>query len=98
MKPLKPSMREKKRYILIEGKNIEKNVENAILDFTGTLGLSKAGLKWIETKKNRGILSVNREFVDKAIASFVVYPERIRVQKISGTLKSLRGFSQRKVK
>ena len=91
MKPLKPSQKENKRYLLIKGK--VEDVEKSILDFIGVLGMSKAGLSWIkkgETLKNSAIICVNRESVNNIRASFAVWPEEIKVVKISGTLKSLK--------
>ena len=39
MKSLKPSHREKKRYLLIKGKDAnKKNIEEVILEFIGVLG------------------------------------------------------------
>lgn len=89
MKPLKPSMREKKRYLLVKGKNPKENIEKAILDFIGVLGMSKLGLGWIKTGKNTAIISVNRKMVDSVRASLAVWPEKMTVEKVSGTLKGL---------
>jgi len=91
MKPLKPSMRENKRYLLVEGKELRKNVEKAILDFIGVLGYSKAGLDWIKDNKDSAIISVNREAVDSVRASLAVWPKKIEVKKVSGTLMGLKG-------
>ena len=49
MKSLKPSIKERKRYLLVKGKNLRKNIEKAILDFIGVLGMSKVGLDWIKS-------------------------------------------------
>ena len=89
MKPLKPSMREKKRYLLIKGKNPKENIEKAIKDFIGVLGMSKIGLGWIKTGKESAIISINRKMVDSIRASLVVWPEKMTVTKVSGTLKGL---------
>jgi RNase P/RNase MRP subunit POP5 len=89
MKPLKPSMREKKRYLLVKGKNLNQNIEKAILEFIGVLGMSKTGLNWIKSEKDLAVISVNREMVDSVRASLCVWPEKIRVEKVSGTLKGL---------
>jgi len=83
-------MREKKRYLLVRGKNLKMNVEKAILDFIGVLGMSKTGLGWIKSGKDSAIISVNREALNEVRASFAVWPETIKVDKVSGTLKSLR--------
>ena len=104
MKALKPSMKENKRYLLVrggtptissklgqsKGKNLKENIERAILDFIGILGMSKTGLGFIKTDKNSSIISINREMVDFVRASLVVWPEKITVEKVSGTLKGLR--------
>jgi len=90
MKALKPSMKEDKRYLLLQGKDLKKNVEKSILEFSGTLGLSNCGLSFIENKINSAIISINRGAIDLVKASFCVFSESIAVQKISGTLKSLR--------
>jgi len=89
LKSLKPSMRENKRYLFVKGKNLKENIEKSILDFTGVLGMSRTGLGWIKTGKDFAIISVNREAVNEVRASFVVFSERISVEKVSGTLKGL---------
>ncbi len=89
MKPLKPSMQENKRYLLVEGKNLRTNIEKAILDFIGVLGMSKTGLGWIKADKESAIISVNREMVDSVRASLCVWPEKMAVKKVSGTIKGL---------
>lgn len=88
MKALKPSQKENKRYLLVHGKVSE--IEKAIKDFIGTSGMSKVGLGWIESKKDSAIISINREMVDPVRASLCIWPEKMEVLKISGTLKSLR--------
>lgn len=91
MKSLKPSARENKRYLLVTGKNLKQNVEKAILEFAGVLGMSKTGLSWIEAKNDSAIICVNREAVNSVRASLCVFPEKMEVKKVSGTLKGLRG-------
>lgn len=90
MKPLKPSMRENKRYLLVYGSNLRENVEKAILDFTGVLGMSKAGLSFVKTERDSAIICINREAINEVRASFAVSPEKIRVERVSGTLRGLR--------
>lgn len=87
MKSLKPSMKENKRYLLVTGKT--GDIEKAILDFIGILGMSKTGLSWIKRNKDSSVICVNREAVDGVRASLAVWPEKIEVKKISGTLKGL---------
>ena len=89
MKPLKPSAREKKRYLLVRGKNLKSNIEKAILDFIGVLGMSKVGLSWIKSEKDFAIICINREMLDSVRASLCVWSEKMSVEKVSGTLKGL---------
>ena len=90
MKPLKPSMKEKKRYLLVRGKNLKANIEKSILDFIGILGMSKTGLSWIKSTKDSAIICINREMVDKVRASLSICPEKITVERVSGTIKGLK--------
>ena len=79
-KRLKPSLRENKRYLEVEGSKEE--IEKAILDYIGILGYAKAGVVFVVGK-----LAINREEVDKVRAALGM--AGMRVKKISGTLKSL---------
>ena len=90
MKPLKPSLKERKRYLLIRGKNLKTNVEKAILNFIGVLGMSKASLSFIKDGKDWAIICVNRGSLNHVRASFAAWPHTIRVERVSGTLKGLK--------
>ena len=85
MKALIPSHRENKRYLLLEGKDLKKNVEKAILEYTGTLGMSQCGLSFVKNN----IICINRKAVNLVKASFAIFPEKISVLKVSGTLRGL---------
>ena len=82
-KSLKPSLRENKRYLLLEGNISKEEAEKAILDYIGILGFSKAGVMWVGN-----ILAVNREQVNEVKAGLLL--AGIKVRKVSGTLKGLR--------
>lgn len=90
MKSLKPSMREKKRYLLIKGSDLKKGIEKAIYDFIGVLGMSKCGLNFIKTGKNSAIISINRESLNHVRASLAASLKNFNVIRISGTLKGLK--------
>ena len=89
MKSLKPSMKENKRYLLVRGKNLKQNIEKAILDFIGILGYSETGLSFVKSSKDSAIICINRESLNKVRACLVIFPEKISVEKVSGTLKGL---------
>ena len=90
MKPLKPSMRERKRYLLISGKNLKENIPKAIKDFIGVLGMSKTSLNFISSEKDFVVISINREMLEPVRASLCVWPEKMSVKRVSGTIKGLR--------
>ncbi len=89
MKSLRPTLREKKRYLLVKGN--PNDIEKAILDFIGILGVSKTALAFIKKEKDSAIISINREMLNEVRASLVIWPEKLEVARVSGTLKSLRG-------
>ena len=82
-------MKENKRYLLVEGKNLRKYVEASIKDFIGVLGMSKTSLSFIKTSKDSIIISINRGSLNHVRASFAAWPQEIKVVKVSGTLKGL---------
>jgi len=77
MKPLLPSLKERKRYILfevysksrVEKENVRKQVTKACLQFLGELGMAKTGIQFLpETynkKTGRGIIRVGHRYVDE---------------------------------
>jgi len=75
MKPVIPSLREKKRYLVFEIKSntnfkqqdVEKVITEEILKFIGTLGYSKAGVIFLKDnyKNNKGILRIGHKHVDE---------------------------------
>lgn len=80
-KRLKPTLREKKRYILYEGK--KEDIEKAVLDFIGVLGYAKAAPVFL----GKNILAINRGELDKIRASLLF--SNIKILRVSGTLKKL---------
>lgn len=66
------------------------DIEKAILEGVGVLGMSKTRLGRIKSDKKSAIISVNRGAVDSVKACFALWPSELVVQKISGTLKGLR--------
>lgn len=91
MKPLKPSHREKKRYLLIKGKQADKkNIEEAILEFIGVLGFAKASPQIIKSSEEKIVLAINRKSLDKIRASFLMSGKDLRIVRVSGSLKKLK--------
>jgi len=89
LKPVLPSLREKKRYIVFEVISQEKindanKISNAIwhcsLQFLGQLGVAKAGLmvlnnKW-DASLQRGIIKVSHKHVD-AVKAALTFADKI---------------------
>ena len=91
MKPLKPSHREKKRYLLIKGKDADKKtIDEVILEFVGVLGYAEASPKLISSSKKEIILGINRRSLDKIRTSFLMSDKNIEIVKVSGTLKKFK--------
>ena len=83
IKPLLPSLREKKRYLAYEviskhkfhdAVHVSKAILDAANDFLGHSGMAKAGIlpinKWNDDLQ-RGVMRVNNKHVDELKASFV---------------------------
>ena len=84
MKITPPTMRERKRYLLLKAD--EKKVERAILKFVGTLGYAKANPQFIR-KPGYLILSINHDMLDQIRSSLAL--SNIRVLGVSGTIDAL---------
>ncbi len=90
MKPLKPSHREHKRYLLISGRDASKeNIEEAILKFIGVLGYAKASPQFVKSKGEKIILSINRSELDKIRAALMLSGTDMRVERVSGMINKL---------
>ena len=84
IKPILPSLREKKRYVVFEailrrdiaGFNVSEAIKTAFSRFAGMHGAAKAGLIVLENKWNpqlrRGIVKVGHKHVDAFKASLVL--------------------------
>lgn len=91
MKSLKPSHREKKRYLLIKGKDADKkNIEEAILEFIGVLGFAESSPSLIKNGEGKIILSINRASLDKVRASFLMSGKEMKIERVSGSIKKIK--------
>jgi len=91
MKALKPSHREKKRYLLIKGEDANKKaIKETILEFIGVLGFAEASPQIIKENKTSIILSINRKSLDKIRTSFVMTKKDLQIIKVSGAVKNLK--------
>ncbi|MEK6850360.1 MAG: Rpp14/Pop5 family protein [Nanoarchaeota archaeon] len=88
MLKLKPSMRIKRRYILLQAKNKE-SVEKAVLDYVGILGWAKAAPTFVKHPGEKIVLAISRESINEVRAAFEICKENIKVIRVSGTIKGL---------
>ncbi|MBW3003419.1 hypothetical protein KY328_03230 [Candidatus Woesearchaeota archaeon] len=82
MKPLKPSLKEKKRYLVFEivsktkfdFADVVTAVRKEFSRFLGELGMAKAGIAFLpdKWKANRGIIRLNHDMVDHVKASLTM--------------------------
>ncbi|MBI5804314.1 hypothetical protein HY450_03655 [Candidatus Pacearchaeota archaeon] len=84
----KPSARIKRRYLLIEAEN-RKQVEDVILDYIGILGWAKAAPMFVKTNSKKIVLAIERKSLTDVRASFELSNKKIKVLRVSGTLKGL---------
>lgn len=103
LKPILPSLKEKKRYLSFEilsnstipANEVEKAVYDSTLNFLGTFEAGKASLMFLNDKysNNNGVVKTNHKYTDKvrtalALISKIDNKEVIvRTRVVSGTLK-----------
>ncbi|MCB9362588.1 hypothetical protein H6504_04075 [Candidatus Woesearchaeota archaeon] len=111
LKPVLPTLREKKRYMVFEYDSKGSLSKDAIIrsitknfgSLVGTLGAAKAGMQVLKDKfdRNTGILRINHRYVDHVKASFVLLREidghevMVRSLGVSGILKKTMRFTGR---
>lgn len=85
-----PSARVKRIYVLLEAKN-RTEVESTIFEYLGILGWAKVSPVFVEGGKREGriILSIDRREVSNIRAAFEGSPTKIKMLKVSGTIKGL---------
>ncbi len=77
-KLLKPSLREKKRYLVyeticenkIESEDVKEEIIKKFSELFGSLTYSKANIEFIQSEGNKGIIKVNNKYLDNLRASF----------------------------
>ena len=98
---------EKKRYVAYESLSeaklnymeIKELIINSFKNLFGEIGLSKAGIMFVDYKDNKGILKINNKYVDEVKASFSMIRKinkqdiLVRSLRVSGTLKKVRGLT-----
>ena len=85
IKPILPSLREKKRYLVFEViskepindfKLVWNSIRDSCIHFLGQLGVAKAGIIPLENKWNsrlqKGIIRISHKHVDSVRASFAL--------------------------
>lgn len=85
---LKSSARAKKVYLLLESRS-RAEVEKAIVDYIGALGWAKASPIFVEGGRKEGLIlmAVERGQLNSIRAAFEASPLRIKVLRVSGTIK-----------
>jgi RNase P/RNase MRP subunit POP5 len=84
---IKPSDKIKRRYLLLEAKS-KTEVEKVILDYIGILGWAKASPLFVSDSE-KVILAIERKSLTDVRAAFELSPAKIKVLRVSGTLKGL---------
>lgn len=105
LKPLLPSLREKKRYVAfsinstqpVQYDAVVNEIKMTLQEFIGYIGMAKAGLIFLKDwKHQRGIARIHPAYVDYFRGALALVPNihgqqgNIQSLGISGTLKKLR--------
>lgn len=73
---LLPSLKQKKRYLVFESNIDEKDLKIAINDalkeFLGIYGLSKASPEFVKSKNNKFILKINHKYTSHAKSALLL--------------------------
>lgn len=103
-KPLLPSLKQKKRYVVFEiiakdklvYRDVKKAIKQTLLTFLGELGYAKAGIMFIDKYKNKhGLIKVNHKHVNELKAGLTLVKKicgkKVIVKSVitSGTIKKL---------
>ena len=86
----KPSAKVKRVYLLLEAKT-RNEVEKSIIDYIGILGWARASPVFVEggRKEGRIVLSLDRGEINSVRAAFESSPSKIKILRVSGTIKGL---------
>jgi len=84
----KPSAKIKRRYLLIQ--STKDKIEKAILDYIGILGYAKASPLFVKTNSKNPVLAIETKSLTEVRAAFEASPNKIKILKVSGTLKGLK--------
>ena len=84
----KPSARLNRRYLLLEA-NSKQEIESIILDYIGLLGWAKAAPTFVNNPEKKFILAIERAELTNVRAAFEASSKKIKILRISGTLKGL---------
>lgn len=87
IKPLLPSLREKKRYILYDGASSDK-VNNTLKEFLGTLGLARGGIRILAKKGNKGVVRTNNKYLNDTRSALSLIKD-LKIVKVSGVLNKI---------
>tara|TARA_Y100000034_G_scaffold20758_2_gene23825 strand:+ start:10201 stop:10539 length:339 start_codon:yes stop_codon:yes gene_type:complete len=107
-KPLLPSLKQKKRYVVFEViskdklkyNDIKKEIDSVLISFLGELGYAKAGIMFINQKHKfpYGMIKVNHKFVNELKAGLTLVKKvdgkKVIVKSVvtSGTIKKLSSY------
>lgn len=100
IKPILPSLREKKRYLgfevlskakLGDFKAVSAEIMKSVSGFLGEQNLAKAGLHIFpdKYKEGKGIIKVNNKYVDHLKASLALSKLQIRSVAVSGMINKI---------
>ena len=92
IKPFSPVLREKTRYLLVQGNS--KEFEKILMNFLGVEGFSKLNFRILSEikfkEKNFSLIKINTSELIKVRSALCVFESKIKIIKIYGTIKKMK--------
>ncbi|MEO2154821.1 MAG: hypothetical protein ABGW69_03355 [Nanoarchaeota archaeon] len=93
LKPFMPSMKEKNRYLLFEGKKEE--LFSIVKEFLGIHNYSQGNFKIIYENNNFFLLKCTTKVYDLVRASLCLYNHNLKIIKVYGTIRKFKDESNK---
>ncbi|MFH1650345.1 MAG: Rpp14/Pop5 family protein [Candidatus Woesearchaeota archaeon] len=92
---IQPSNRERPRYVLYCALSpvTRETVPAGLKRMLGEIGIAEAGIMTIsfDSKNNKGIIRTNSTQLSRVKAAITLLPQQITIEKVSGTIKTIKG-------
>ena len=85
---LKPSARDKRRYILVSGSVDKEHIDDIMLKYLGIFGFARAAYKLVSKSRNKIVISCLRKYLNDVKSALLL--EGLNIENVSGSMKGLK--------